>query len=95
MDRIEAVIPQHLYCPGIINAVRKEVTNCYTCQRKKQSNKNMVNYQLRKLRKYYGKTLCRYNGYLCPNNKGTEIKLKSKIRYYDRACNRMVKNNVI
>ena len=27
-----------MYCPGIINDVRKEVTNIETCQRTKQSN---------------------------------------------------------
>ena len=38
MDRTEATIFQHLYWPVIINAVRKEVTNCDTCQHKKRSN---------------------------------------------------------
>ena len=33
------MICQHLYWPGIINAVRKEVTNCDTLQRTKLSNK--------------------------------------------------------
>ena len=44
MDITEAVISQHLYCPDIIDAVQKEVTNCDTFQRTKRSNKNMVNY---------------------------------------------------
>ena len=35
MDRTEAMICQHLYWPGIIDAVQKEVTNCDTCQRTK------------------------------------------------------------
>ena len=54
MDRTEANIFQHLYSTGIRYAVQKEVTNCDTCQLTKLSNKNMVNYQLRKLRKYHG-----------------------------------------
>ena len=33
-------------CPDIRHAVWREVTNCDTCQCTKQSNKNMVNYQL-------------------------------------------------
>ena len=36
---MEAVISQNLYWPGIRYAVQKEVTNCDTCQRVKQSNK--------------------------------------------------------
>ena len=39
MDRTEAIIYQHYYCPGIINAFCTEVTNCDTCQRTKWSNK--------------------------------------------------------
>ena len=39
MDRMEAIIYQHLYWPGIGNAVGKEVTNCDTCQRTKRLNK--------------------------------------------------------
>ena len=30
MDITEAMISQHLYWPGIIDAIRKEVTNCDT-----------------------------------------------------------------
>ena len=33
------MIIQHLYWPGIILDIRKEVTNFDTCQRRKQSNK--------------------------------------------------------
>ena len=39
MDRTEAMIHQHLYWPGIINAVQKEVTNCDIFQRTKHQNK--------------------------------------------------------
>ena len=39
MGRTEAIIYQHLYCPDIIDAVRKEGSNCDSCQRKKHSNK--------------------------------------------------------
>ena len=39
MDRMEAMICQHLYWPDIRDAVQKEVTNCDTCQRKKLSYK--------------------------------------------------------
>ena len=39
MDRMEAMICQHLYWPGIGNAVGKEVTNCDTCQHTKRLNK--------------------------------------------------------
>ena len=35
MDRMDAMIFQHLYWPGIRYAVWKEVTNCDTCQRTK------------------------------------------------------------
>ena len=38
MDRTEAMIHLHLYCPGIRIAVWKEVNNCDTCQHKKRSN---------------------------------------------------------
>ena len=38
MDITKAMICQHLYCPGIRNAVHTEVTNCDTCQRTKRSN---------------------------------------------------------
>ena len=38
MDRTEAMIHQHLYLPDIRDSVRKEVTNCDTCQRTKLSN---------------------------------------------------------
>ena len=54
MVRTEAIICQHLYQPVIRDTVRKEVTNSDTFQLTKQSNKNMVSYQLRKLRKYHG-----------------------------------------
>ena len=46
MDKIEAMIHQHFYWPDIRYSIRKEVSNCDTCQHTKQSNKNMVNYQL-------------------------------------------------
>ena len=39
MDRMEAIIFQHLYWPNIINAVQKGVPNFDTCQLTKQSNK--------------------------------------------------------
>ena len=39
MDITEAINCQHLYWPGIINAVREEVTNSDTCQRTELSNK--------------------------------------------------------
>ena len=39
MDRTEAMICQYLYWPEMRDAVRKEVINCDTCQRKKWSNK--------------------------------------------------------
>ena len=38
MDITEAMICQHLYWPGIRDAARKEVKNCDTFQRTKQSN---------------------------------------------------------
>ena len=53
MDRKEAIIIQHLYCPDIRYAVWKEVSSCDSCQCTKLSNKNMVNYQLSYLRKYH------------------------------------------
>ena len=46
MDRTEAMIHQYLYQTNIRYSVCKEVTNCDTCQRAKQSDTNMVNYQL-------------------------------------------------
>ena len=39
MYRTEAMIHQHLYWSDIRDTVWKEVTNCDTCQRAKQSNK--------------------------------------------------------
>ena len=39
MDITEAMIFQHLYWPDIRDSVRKEVSNCDTCQCKKLSNK--------------------------------------------------------
>ena len=44
--RMEEMIRQHLYWSDIIDVVRKEVTNCDTCQHTKLSNKNIVDYQL-------------------------------------------------
>ena len=38
MDRVEVIIRQHLYWPEIMYDVQKEVTNCDTFQRTKQSN---------------------------------------------------------
>ena len=38
MDITEAMIHQHLHWTNIIDSVRKEVTNCDTCQRTKLSN---------------------------------------------------------
>ena len=43
MERMEAIIHQHLYWTDIRDSVRKEVTNCDTCKRTKLSNKNMGN----------------------------------------------------
>ena len=39
MDTTKAISHQHLYWPYIRDAIRKEVTNCDTCQRTKRSNK--------------------------------------------------------
>ena len=52
---------------------------------KKWSNLNIVK----------NPTLFRSNRYLCHHKKGTEIKIKSKSRYHNRSCNRMVRNNAI
>ena len=38
MDIMEAMICKHIYWPGMIKAVQKEVTSCGTCQRTKRSN---------------------------------------------------------
>ena len=38
MDITGAIICQHFYWPGIITAIRKEVTNIDTCQYTKWSN---------------------------------------------------------
>ena len=53
MDRTEAIICQHFYWPVIRESAPKEVRNCDTLQNTKLWNKNMVNYQLRNLRKYH------------------------------------------
>ena len=90
MDRTETMIHQNFYWPGIRYTVWKEVGNCDTLQRTKHTNENMVNYQLRKLRKYHGKTLCRSNMPLCNNKKGTVRKFNSKIHYHDILYNRMI-----
>ena len=39
MNRTEATIRRHFYQPDIRDAVRKEVSNCDTCQRKIRPNK--------------------------------------------------------
>ena len=39
MDITEAMICEHLYWPNIKYSARKEVNDCNTCQRTKQSNK--------------------------------------------------------
>ena len=39
MDLTKAMIRLHLYWPDIRYSVRKEVTNCDTCQNIKRSNK--------------------------------------------------------
>ena len=46
MDRTAAIICQNLYWPNIRHSVRREVSNCDTCQHTKISHKNMVNCQL-------------------------------------------------
>ena len=47
MDRMEVMIFQHFYWPNIRNAVRKEVSNCDTCQHVQSDQiENMANYQL-------------------------------------------------
>ena len=46
MDITKATIRQHLYWTNIRDAAQKEVTNCDIYQLTKQSNKNVVNYQL-------------------------------------------------
>ena len=86
------MICQQMYLPGMINWVCKEVNNFETCQRTKQSNNN------------YDKLLAKYDEEI-PRNKlyfvdliGTssirkkeqKVKLKSKSRYHDRPCNRMI-----
>ena len=45
LDKIEAMIRQHLYCPGIISPVYREVTRYDVCQRTKWSSKQTVNYR--------------------------------------------------
>ena len=53
MERTQAMIHQHLQWTGIRESVQKTVSNCDTCQCKKRRNKNMVNYQIKYLKKYY------------------------------------------
>ena len=43
----------------------------------------MVNCQLRKLRKYHGKTLCKYNLALSYRDKGTEISKSKSVTMID------------
>ena len=74
MDRTEAAILQHLYWTDIRYAVWKESMIYDTGQRTKQSNKNMVNYRLRKLRKYHGKNMCISNWVLRHTYIGTHKK---------------------
>ena len=42
MDITEAIICQYLYWTDIRDSIWKEITNCDTCQRTKQSNKSTV-----------------------------------------------------
>ena len=90
MDRTEAIIYQHYYCPGIINAFWTEVTNCDTCQRTKWSNKKYGKLPAKEAKEILWNKFCVYliGPYLIIRNGHTKYKYKS--RYYDRLCNRMV-----
>ena len=58
MDRTEAIIFQHLYCPGIRNTVQKEGTNCDTRQCTKRSNIKYGKFSAREAEQTKWKKLC-------------------------------------
>ena len=60
MDRTEAMINQHLYCPDIRDAVRKEVHNCDTCKCTKQTNKKYGKLRPKVAEKIQTNKLCVY-----------------------------------
>ena len=91
MGRMEVIICQHLYWPGIRKAVCKEVTNCDTCQRKKLSNIKNGKLPDKEAEEIPWNKICvDLIGPYVIKKKGTERKLKSKIHYHDRPCNIIV-----
>ena len=58
MDRMEAMIHQNVYRPGIREAIQKEVTNCNTCQCKKRSKMRYGKLSARESEETPHKKLC-------------------------------------
>ena len=58
MDITEAISFQHFYCPGIRDAVQKEVTNCDTWQRTKRSNIKDWKWPAKEAEEIPGNKLC-------------------------------------
>ena len=54
MDIAEEIIFRHLYCPGIRNAVFKEVMNCDSYELTKQSNIKNDKLPAKEAEKYHG-----------------------------------------
>ena len=96
IDRMEAMICQHLYWPRIREAIKKEVTDCDTLQRTKRSK---IKYDKLPSKEdeetSWNKIYVDIIGPYVNKKKGTEIKFKSKRCYQDIYCNRMVQNNAI
>ena len=70
MDRVDAMIHQHLCWPGIRNAVRKEVNNYDTCKRTKRSNIKYVKLPAKEAEVIPWKNLCISNMSLSDIKKG-------------------------
>ena len=58
---MQAIIRQNLYWPNIRDAVQKELINCDTCQRTKQSNKKCDKLLAKSAEEIPWNKLCVYN----------------------------------
>ena len=58
MDRTEAIVSKQFFWTGITNAVRREVTNCDTCQHTKLSMKKNGKLSVKESEEITRKKLC-------------------------------------
>ena len=78
MDRTEAIIRQHLYWPGIRDAVLKKETNCDTWQIPKLSKIKYGTLTAKEAEEIPWKNMCWYNWELRHTEKGTKRNLNLK-----------------